>query len=90
MGILKLERLDLCEQIGIIDQVLSCFVSWIEGNSLAQTVFANLYLHKPFSIEERPLKAFGIASYKLVEIIKHFIDQYVSKPQSWNIKNFTS
>ena len=77
MGILRLEGLDLSEQIGIIDQVLSCLVSWIEGNSLAQTVFANLYLHKPFSIEERPLKAFCITAYKIVEIIKHFIDQWV-------------
>lgn len=74
-GILKFEGLDLSEQIGIIDHVLSCLVSWIEGNSLAQTVFANLYLHKPFYIEERPLKAFCITAYKMVEIVKHFIDQ---------------
>lgn len=77
LGILKLEGLDLSEQIGIIDQILACFVSWIEGHSLAQTVFANLYLHKPFSIEDRPLKAFCIAAYKMVEVVKHFIDQAV-------------
>ncbi|KAE8751999.1 hypothetical protein FOCC_FOCC001162 [Frankliniella occidentalis] len=75
LGVLRLEGLDLLEQIGVMDQVFACFVSWIEGNSLAQTVFANLYLHKPFSIEERSLKAFCITAYKMVEIIKHFIDQ---------------
>ena len=33
-------------QVGIIDECLSCLVTWLEGHSLAQTVFTCLYLHQ--------------------------------------------
>lgn len=52
---------------------LACIVSWLEGHSLAQTVFTNLYLHNPYLIEDRTLKAFCLAVYKLLEIIKDYI-----------------
>lgn len=64
------------EIIGIIDTTLACIVSWLEGHSLAQTVFTNLYLHKPYSIEDKILKAFSLAIYKLIDIIKDFIHKY--------------
>lgn len=72
-GSLKLDNLTNAELIGIIDNTLACIVSWLEGHSLAQTVFINLYLHKPYLIEDRTLKAFSIATYKLLEIIKDYI-----------------
>ncbi|KAF4529306.1 hypothetical protein B566_EDAN011400 [Ephemera danica] len=61
------------EQIGIIDSTLACVVSWLEGHSLAQTVFTNLYLHKPYQIEDRPIKAFSISILKIVDLIKEFV-----------------
>jgi len=61
------------QQIGIIDETLSCLVTWLEGHSLAQTVFTNLYLHHTDKIEDTTLKAFSIAVLKLVDIIKDFI-----------------
>ncbi|XP_022908455.1 N-alpha-acetyltransferase 35, NatC auxiliary subunit [Onthophagus taurus] len=70
---LKLEGLSYEEQIGIIDQTLACIVSWLEGHSLAQTVFTNLYLHNSYQIADRPLKAFCLTVYKLLEIIKDYI-----------------
>ena len=33
--------------IGIIDESLSSLVAWLEGHSLVQTVFTNLYTHEP-------------------------------------------
>lgn len=65
------------ELIGIIDMTLACIVSWLEGHSLAQTVFTNLYLHKPYHIEDKALKAFSLVVYKLLEIIKDYIHKYV-------------
>ncbi|XP_018332280.1 N-alpha-acetyltransferase 35, NatC auxiliary subunit isoform X2 [Agrilus planipennis] len=70
---LKLSKFTISEQIGIIDTTLSCVVSWLEGHSLAQTVFTNLYLHKPYLIQDRTLKAFCLAVFKLLEIIKDFV-----------------
>ncbi|XP_044256137.1 N-alpha-acetyltransferase 35, NatC auxiliary subunit [Tribolium madens] len=72
-GILQLDNFSYEKMIGIIDTTLACIVSWLEGHSLAQTVFTNLYLHKPYSIEDRTMKAFCLMVYKLLEIIKHFV-----------------
>lgn len=75
VGALKLQDLSLPEEIGIIDSTLSCLVSWLEGHSLAQTVFTNLYLHKPHHIEDRVMKAFSISIFKIVDIIKDFVNR---------------
>uniref|UniRef100_A0A1B6C3I9 Protein MAK10 homolog n=1 Tax=Clastoptera arizonana TaxID=38151 RepID=A0A1B6C3I9_9HEMI len=74
-GKLKLEGLTLSEQIGNIDNTYACLVSWLEGHSLAQTVFTNLYLHKPYQIQDKPLKVFCIAIYKIVYVIKDFVNR---------------
>lgn len=76
-GTLKLDDFTYEELIGIIDTTLACIVSWLEGHSLAQTVFTNLYLHKPYTITNRCLKAFCILVYKLLEVIKDFVHKYV-------------
>ncbi|KAG5899726.1 hypothetical protein JTB14_030114 [Gonioctena quinquepunctata] len=72
-NVLKMNGFEDVEIIGIIDSTLACLVSWLEGHSLAQTVFINLYLHKPYMIEDRILKAFCLAVYKLLEIIKDLV-----------------
>ncbi|KAK5639210.1 hypothetical protein RI129_011702 [Pyrocoelia pectoralis] len=74
---LKLKNFSHRELIDIIDTTLACIVSWLEGHSLAQTVFTNLYLHKPYSIEDRTLKVFSLAVYKVLEIIKEFIHKAI-------------
>jgi hypothetical protein len=50
-------------------------VTWLEGHSLAQTVFTNLYLHNPYEIEDKTIKAFGICMLKLVDIIRDSINR---------------
>ncbi|KAK6630155.1 hypothetical protein RUM44_005709 [Polyplax serrata] len=73
-GALKMDNLTPSECIGIIDSTLACLVSWLEGHSLAQTVFTNLYLHRPYQVQDRVMRAFSISFHKLIDIIKDFIN----------------
>lgn len=72
-GIIKLDDLTPAEIIGIIDSTYACIVSWLEGHSLAQTVFTNLYLHQPDQIVDKTLKTFCYAVYKIIEEIRECI-----------------
>lgn len=74
---MKLSGLTVSEQISIIDVTLACLVSWLEGHSLAQTVFTNLYFQKPYEIKDAPLKAFCICIYKIIEAIRDFANRLV-------------
>ncbi|XP_026319501.1 N-alpha-acetyltransferase 35, NatC auxiliary subunit isoform X2 [Hyposmocoma kahamanoa] len=74
-GKLKIDDLEPSEIIGIIDATMACIVSWLEGHSLAQTVFTNLYLHQPHSIVNKTLKAYCIAVYKLLDCIRDCINK---------------
>ncbi|XP_063548798.1 N-alpha-acetyltransferase 35, NatC auxiliary subunit isoform X1 [Cydia strobilella] len=74
-GKLKIDDLEPSELIGIMDATMACIVSWLEGHSLAQTVFTNLYLHQPHSINNRTLKAYCIAVYKLLDCIRDCINK---------------
>jgi N-alpha-acetyltransferase 35, NatC auxiliary subunit len=68
----------LCNDLkftGIIDNSFACLVTWLEGHSLAQTVFINLYAQQPNRIEDKYLKAFIITFLKVVDLIKDYIDQ---------------
>ena len=64
------------QRVGVMDATLSCLVAWLEGHSLAQTVFTNLYLHQPFQVEDPPLRAFSVAALKIIEVIKDFVTKY--------------
>ncbi|XP_026732109.1 N-alpha-acetyltransferase 35, NatC auxiliary subunit isoform X2 [Trichoplusia ni] len=74
-GKLKIDDLEPAEMIGIMDATMACIVSWLEGHSLAQTVFTNLYLHQPHSINNKVLKAYCIAIYKLLDCIRDCINK---------------
>lgn len=74
---LKLSGLTVSEQISIIDVTLACLVSWLEGHSLAQTVFTNLYFQNPYKIDVAPLKAFCICIYKIIEAIRDFANRFI-------------
>lgn len=70
---MKLSNLESWELIGIIDATYSCMVSWLEGHSMAQTVLTCLYLHQPDKIEDKAMKAFAVAIYKIINLIRSFI-----------------
>ena len=61
------------ELLGVFDDTLCCVVTWLEGHSLAQTVFTNLYLHRPFEVTHPATRALSVAVLKLVEVIKDVI-----------------
>jgi hypothetical protein len=73
LGKLKLENLEINELIGIFDGMLSCLVSWLEGFSLAQTLFTCLYLHQPTNIKDKYLQSFSIAMLKIINVIRKFV-----------------
>jgi len=58
-----------------MDCSLSCLVTWLEGHSLAQTVFTNLFLHNPSKILDRNLVAFCTTILKLVDVIEECISK---------------
>lgn len=66
-GSLLLWGISNLDLIGIIDTTLACMLLWLEGHSLAQTVFTNLYLHKPYLIESTEYRLLG-----------HFVLPYIS------------
>ncbi|GAB1609824.1 N-alpha-acetyltransferase 35, NatC auxiliary subunit-like [Argonauta hians] len=70
-----IKDLNFPKLIGIMDATLACLVTWLEGHSLAQTVFTNLYLHNPYIIEDRYLKAFCICILKTVDIIRDRVNR---------------
>ena len=59
--------------IGILDETHACLVTWLEGHSLAQTVFTNLCLHSPWQVEHPLLKAYSIVILKLVDLVKDIV-----------------
>lgn len=61
------------ELLNIFDGTLCGVASWLEGGSMAQTIFANTYLHEPQAIEDRILKAFCLGVLKLVSLCKDVI-----------------
>ncbi|KAG1655274.1 N-alpha-acetyltransferase 35, NatC auxiliary subunit [Nymphon striatum] len=74
-GRIKLKDFTIAEQVGIIDATFACMVTWLEGHSLAQTLFTNLYLHQPFMLEDKVMKSFMIIILKMINIICDFVEK---------------
>jgi len=68
-GLIPLNDLDPSTLILVMDHCQACVLSWLDGQSLVQTVFTCLYLHNPLLIEDRCLKAFCIGILKLCDLI---------------------
>lgn len=69
-GRVKTKEITNNELIGIMDTTFACLATWMEGHSLAQTVFTNLYAHNPELIDDRCLRAFSLVILKMVDSIK--------------------
>uniref|UniRef100_G3NXV4 N-alpha-acetyltransferase 35, NatC auxiliary subunit n=1 Tax=Gasterosteus aculeatus TaxID=69293 RepID=G3NXV4_GASAC len=74
-GAIKVKDLSLPELIGIIDTSFCCLITWLEGHSLAQTVFTCLYVHNPDLIEEPALKAFALGILKVCDIAREKVNK---------------
>ena len=72
-GLLKMDGHTSAELVGIIDEVFACVATWLEGHTLAQTVFTCLYLLDTESIENIYLRAVSQAIVKIVEYMRECI-----------------
>ncbi|XP_077456300.1 N-alpha-acetyltransferase 35, NatC auxiliary subunit [Stigmatopora argus] len=72
---IKVKDLSLPELIGIMDTCFCCLITWLEGHSLAQTVFTCLYIHNPDLIEEPALKAFALGILKICDIAREKVNK---------------
>ena len=74
-GFVKSDNHTNRELIGIMDEVLACVATWLEGHTLAQTVFTCLYLLDTSIVDNLFLRSFAIATIKVVEFIRKCIYQ---------------
>ncbi|XP_051875496.1 N-alpha-acetyltransferase 35, NatC auxiliary subunit isoform X2 [Pristis pectinata] len=74
-GTITIKGLTLPELIGIIDTCFCCLITWLEGHSLAQTVFTCLYVHNPDLIEDSAMKAFALGILKICDIAREKVNK---------------
>ncbi len=72
-GLLKMEGHTPEELVGLMDEVFARVVTWLQGHTLAQTVFTSLYLLDTEAIENLYLRAFSQAVVKTVETMRECI-----------------
>ena len=70
---LKLQGHAPSELVGIIDEVLSCICTWLDGHTLAQTVFTCLYLLDVTQCEGIFLRAVSVTMVRTVEYLREMI-----------------
>ena len=72
------------ELIGIFDEMLSCYATWLNGHTLAQTVFTSLYLLDTEQVDNLFLRAFSITMVRTVEYTRELLAKggvYVEEDQ---------
>ena len=73
--LLKLQGHSDVELIGIFDEILACVATWLDGHTLAQTVFTCMYLLEPNQFEDPVLCAIGMATVRIVDMIRDVISK---------------
>ena len=74
-GYLKLCGQTPSEVVGVVDEVFACLATWLEGHTLAQTVFTCLYLLGTSKVENLYIRAFSQAIIKIAEFMRSCICQ---------------
>uniref|UniRef100_A0A914WPD1 Protein MAK10 homolog n=1 Tax=Plectus sambesii TaxID=2011161 RepID=A0A914WPD1_9BILA len=88
-GSLRISAMPHDELIATMDASFSGLVTWLEGHSLAQTVFTNLCLHRPAAIKDQSLHAFCAGILRLVAMFKRIIETAaVFEEEDFNSTNF--
>lgn len=75
LGHLKVSGFSPSEILGIIDELLACFVTWLDGHSLIQTVFICLYTHDTKLIEDPVLKAVCVSILRMVDVVRNIVSR---------------
>ena len=74
-GILRFSGHEPRELVGIFDEVFACVATWLEGHTLAQTVFTCMYLLDTTATEDICLRGFSQAIVKTVDYMRGCICQ---------------
>ena len=72
-GLLELDDHPPARLVGVFDEVFACVATWLEGHTLAQTVFTCMYLLETEEIENVYLRAFSQGVVKIVEYMRECI-----------------
>eukprot|EP00039_Didymoeca_costata_P002678 m.61862 g.61862 ORF g.61862 m.61862 type:complete len:693 (-) comp11458_c0_seq1:68-2146(-) len=65
---LKMHEIPIAEVLGIMDDIVMLYVTWLQGNSLALTVYTCVYLHDVNKLENIPLKGFCMSILKIIAL----------------------
>lgn len=71
--LLQLDGHTHTQLIGIFDEVLACVATWLNGYTLAQTVFSCLYLLETDRIDSTHLRTYSMAVVKIVDYMREYI-----------------
>lgn len=91
-NLVKVDNITFEDKIAIVDNTLSNLVTWLDGASLAQSLFSNLYLHDPSLIEDNYIKTFSIAILKITDWMRNKItsasvyEEEDFQPMTYNFK----
>jgi hypothetical protein len=66
-GLVELQTFKDTDVVGIVDELVSLVTTWLDGNTLAQTVFTCIYLHDPSKIKHPLLRNFLLCISACVE-----------------------
>ena len=72
-GRLQLDNHSPSRIVGIFDEVFACIATWLDGHTMAQTLFTCLYLLDTGRLEDPHLRAFSLAIVKVCEYIRECI-----------------
>ena len=72
-GKLKMTGHSMPELVGIFDEILCHVTSWLNGNTLTQTVYTCFYLLDPTKVEGLYLRAFSLCFSKMTQHIRRVI-----------------
>lgn len=71
--LLQLDGHTHSQLIGIFDEILACVATWLNGYTLAQTVFSCMYLLETDRASSSHLRSFSMAMVKVVDFMREYI-----------------
>uniref|UniRef100_A0A1I8EQ74 Protein MAK10 homolog n=1 Tax=Wuchereria bancrofti TaxID=6293 RepID=A0A1I8EQ74_WUCBA len=72
-GRLNITNMDEREMIATMDAMLASLISWLEGNSIAQTLLTCVFLNHMDSVTDSVLSAFSYGVLELTTVFRHII-----------------
>ena len=88
--LIKIDEITFEEKLAIVDNTLCNLTTWLDGASLAQTLFTNLYLHDPNFIQDNYIKCFSVAILKITNLMRNkIITAGVFEEEDFQLMNYS-